>query len=118
MKDRLCSRQGWLTFMRNRGELAEGWYDPDTKRKADESAHNRPDIPQQQQEDHASNYEEDTPEIDDDRKGKDEESEDDAVGPPLPGELDRRSRAAGPAIPSMQDLELRRGQHTHLFYSP
>ena len=89
--------------MRNRGELAEGWYDPDTKRKADESAR-RPDT---HQEGHTSDYS-NPPELED-REGR-EDSEDDTFGPPLPGELDRRI-AAGPAIPSMQDLALRRGKY-------
>lgn len=89
--------------MRNRGELAEGWYDPETKRKADESAH-RPDMSRGR----ASNYE-DTEELDDQERR--DESEDDIFGPPLPGKPDTR-RAAGPVIPSVQDLELRRGKRS------
>ncbi|KAI9792821.1 MAG: hypothetical protein M1816_001553 [Peltula sp. TS41687] len=92
-----------LTFMRNRGELAEGWYEPATKRRADESAH-RSDT---NQEDHSSSSK-DAPASD--NRDRSDESEDDSFGPPLPGELDKRKTAAGPAVPSIQDLDLRRGK--------
>lgn len=91
--------------MRNRGELAEGWYEPETLRKAQASASaaastSRTDDAntQRMQEDDA-------------RSG---DLSDDDVGPALP----RGSKMAvthagserhGPAIPSLQDLELRRG---------
>ena len=91
-----------LTFVRNRGELAEGWYDPATFLKAqasaastsavaDSSAIRRP----------STNY----------TKG-DESSDDDGPGPALPnrGISSRKgNKRSGPAVPSLQDLEFQRG---------
>lgn len=84
---------------RNRGELAEGWYDPSVLRRATDNsqAHGRRiirnDSPRTSREDMSS-------------------SEDEGPGPLLPQHLqDRHAHVlrAGPAIPSMQELELKKG---------
>ena len=100
--------RAWLTYVRNRGELSEGWYDPSTLQKAVQSAQDEP-VP---------HYEEHRPErpretrrepSEEQRSGNDSES-DDEIGPTLPGQ-EGKSRAGrmGPSIPNMQDLELKRG---------
>lgn len=91
--------------MRNRGDLAEGWYEPTTKDKAD-AAHNEELFRDGDEQSIASSHHEDTEHLHGQEQGN--ESEDDTFGPPLPGELVAR-KAAGPAMPSMQDLDLRRG---------
>ncbi|KAI5202787.1 hypothetical protein E4T39_04442 [Aureobasidium subglaciale] len=93
-----------LTLTRNRGELAEGWYDPVTKEKADRAAPEArtsrrspsPDVqhrPQQQQQQHAAPNQ---------PVASHDDSEDE-YGPSLPTTLSR----VGPKIPSMQDLQYR-----------
>ena len=92
-----------LTFVRNRGELAEGWYDPATLRKAQASAASKETGSTSQ---HTNN-----------RPHKDYGSSDeDSFGPALP-EQGAASHPAhkkpGPAIPTMQDLDLRKGLSIH-----
>lgn len=100
-----------LTFVRNRGELAEGWYDPATLQKALESAaqalspagkarrrREEPMYTSVQQNNEA---------------GVDS-SDDDAIGPSLPNNdghyvVHAKSSRSGPTIPSLQDLELQQG---------
>ncbi|KAH0541427.1 hypothetical protein FGG08_004117 [Glutinoglossum americanum] len=94
-----------LTSARNHGELAEGWYDPSTKNKAQESASSfeRSDQPSGQR--RASpdyGVSENLPSV-----AEDEDSDDDVVGPALPKQRSSAKRS-GPAIPKMDDLELRR----------
>lgn len=99
--------------MRNRGELAEGWYDPATLQKAFKSA----------PEDNGSVLVEEEPQprgkliksppaqgLQRNSKEEEESDSDDSVGPTLPGQegQSRRSRV-GPSIPNMQDLELKKG---------
>ena len=92
--------------MRNVGELAEGWYDPTTLQRAQASAvdsshavgprASQPNRPEQLGSDPA-----------------DKNSDDDLVGPALPGKegaTHHKSRKSGPAIPNLQDLELQRGK--------
>ena len=100
--------RSWLTYVRNRGELSEGWYDPSTLQKAVQSAQDEPE-PQYQ------DRRPDTPrqarrEPSQERRGGDGSESDDEIGPTLPGQ-ESRSRAGrmGPSIPNMQDLELKRG---------
>jgi len=98
-----------LTYVRNRGELAEGWYDPATLHKATDSATR--DIPsrrdstcRRRSSDYGDTARRDTPKV--------ESSDDEDIGPALPGgERTSLSRGhqSGPAIPNMQDLELQRG---------
>ena len=97
-----------LTFVRNRGELAEGWYDAATLQKAVESA-TKPQYstttkrrrrPSPVYNEGLSNG------------GDPESSDDDAVGPALPNQVVKSSSNIGrhgPSIPNMQDLELQRG---------
>ena len=86
--------------MRNRGELAEGWYDPVTLRKAGASAASvRQTAPRQQ------------PSGEERQNDGNDGSDDDAVGPALPSDytLTKEGKNSGPAIPNLQDLELQRG---------
>ncbi|KAI4259130.1 MAG: hypothetical protein L6R42_004747, partial [Xanthoria sp. 1 TBL-2021] len=95
----------WKRFVGrwNRGELAEGWYDPQTLRKA-QSAANDPITPSQTSIP-ANSSQDDLIEDDDD---------DDGYGPALPSKSDQRIERArtlkqsGPSIPNIQDLELQR----------
>jgi peroxin-14 len=88
--------------------LAEGWYDPATLEKARSAAASAPG-PVKGEEQHpaivptAGDDEEEGPNDDDD--------DDDEYGPMPQYELSSRGggRAPGPAIPTMQDLELRKG---------
>ena len=88
---------------RNQGELAEGWYDPATLEKARTSvAQMQPNTRRDEsQGDKNADMNEEGPE----EEGEDEEDE---YGPVLPtgrgGGL-----SLGPTIPTMQDLELRKG---------
>ena len=102
-----------LTVMRNRGELAEGWYDPVTKRKADESTE-RPRSSRGSPGQLLAPPDNGGSLRVHDGHATEAESEDEAFGPSLP-RVSRRGREAGPAIPSLQDLELKRGQC--LYYS-
>jgi hypothetical protein len=94
--------------VRNRGELSEGWYDPSTFQRAMQSAGSQePSFTEQrrqaQDEARVRNR---------DRYGPtDSGSEsDESIGPALPGQEEKRSRRrAGPSIPNMDDLELKRG---------
>lgn len=86
--------------MRNRGELAEGWYDPVTLRKARASAASA-----------ALAAPRDEPSGEGRQDDGGDSSDDDAVGPALPGDYaaTNEGKRSGPAIPSLQDLELQRG---------
>ena len=96
-----------LTFVRNRGDLAEGWYDPATLQKAQGSAASASSIAEPERRPRGlPQYGSPT--------GAEESSEEDIVGPTLPGQhnsIHRSNKRAGPAIPNLQDLELRRGQY-------
>lgn len=110
-----------LTWRRNRGELAEGWYDPATLMKAvqaaEESKLEGPKGLKSETIEERDRREQRQKEADRDRKADREEGEssdsDESIGPALPGQ-DGRSRGSrmGPSIPGMQDLELKRGIHT------
>ncbi|KAH0548256.1 hypothetical protein GP486_008038 [Trichoglossum hirsutum] len=94
-----------LTSVRNRGELAEGWYDPSTKIKAQESASSHEGSGQPSGQRRASpdyGVAENPP-----RSTEGEDSDDDTVGPVLPNHMSTGKRS-GPAVPGMEDLELRR----------
>ncbi|OKL63145.1 hypothetical protein UA08_01600 [Talaromyces atroroseus] len=108
----------WKSFIKkwNRGELAEGWYDPATFAKAKDSLDN--ERPKSMNRDSASlsppepSGNEDSVPND---TGRDEamlEDEDDEdYGPKLPrGALTSRGLPSGPTIPNLQDLELQREQ--------
>lgn len=101
----------WLTYARNRGELAEGWYDPTTLQKARTAASDSADTKaiRRLSEPNAEDGS-------DTRDGEEESSDEDLVGPALPGQS-RSSRnlkrRAGPAGLSIEDLDLRRGDPEH-----
>lgn len=116
------SRLGhWLTLVRNRRELAEGWYDPATLQKAVASTHaydeaQRDDRSAKRQrreslDGHKPQQKQPSP-VQHAKLGLSEDSDsDDSIGPTLPGR-DHPSRTSrmGPSIPNMQDLELKRGK--------
>jgi len=88
-----------LMFVRNRGELSNGWYDPSTMQKS-LAAPPQESISSISRDDSLSHT----------RDARYEASDsDDSVGPALPGQ-ERRSKGniIGPGIPNMQDLELKR----------
>ena len=92
--------------MRNRGELAEGWYDPATLQKAKASAATH-------QEENISRKRKRGSPVYDGTGSQDEASDEDEVGPaPMGRPMQGYNRGArsGPAIPNMQDLEMRRGR--------
>ncbi|KAK2765630.1 hypothetical protein FQN54_008484 [Arachnomyces sp. PD_36] len=112
----------WKSFMGkwNRGELAEGWYDPSTLEKARSSHRATPPIrdrtrspsrtedpePSTRDESRDLSMEQDNPEGDDDE-------EDDDYGPHLPQEVAQPSRRtqsqrSGPTIPKTEDLQMKR----------
>ncbi|KAI9789203.1 MAG: hypothetical protein M1833_002451 [Piccolia ochrophora] len=90
--------------MRNRGELAAGWYEPSTLHKAqsaptiDTSARASP-AKQRGSPIYNSNP--------DEAKDEGQSDDDDLVGPTILGH-EKPNRRAGPAVPNMQDLELQR----------
>lgn len=86
--------------MRNRGELAEGWYDPVTFRKARAAAAATAQT--------APRYK---PSADGRQDDGGDSSDDDTLGPALPGDYiaTKEGKRSGPAIPNLQDLELQRG---------
>jgi len=98
-----------LTFVRNRGELAEGWYDPAALQKATNSGIR--DIPPKR----GSTGKRVLPNYENVPRGESqdvESSDNDDLGPALPNHDGRsliRGDRSGPAIPNMQDLELQRG---------
>jgi hypothetical protein len=91
-----------LTRLRNHGELAEGWYDPATKAKADDRVRARAKAG-------SINHHRRPPEDRDSYKtsqDNDQDSDVDEFGPALPDQVDQRARA-GPVMPSGHDLQLR-----------
>ena len=95
-----------LTFVRNRGELAEGWYDPATLQRAQASATSETIKPKSQ------SRPRDSPSDGSPRKAE-ESSDEDVVGPSMPGgetQVYKSNKRSGPAIPNLQDLELQRGK--------
>lgn len=98
-----------LTFLRNRGELAEGWYDPSTLKKAKErSAEDPPntvevDNARQSRRRNSPDYREGGAD-----REEEEDDDDDDYGPSLPGLGKGKGRRAGPGIPNVQDLQVKR----------
>ncbi|KAK3690780.1 hypothetical protein LTR37_019002 [Vermiconidia calcicola] len=93
----------WKSFLGkwNRGELAEGWYDPETKKRADERlAEERDHRP-------SSKVSERRVEEQQGPHGppEDDEEEDDGYGPTLPS---TGGLKLGPTVPSFQDLQYKR----------
>lgn len=96
----------WKSFVGkwNRGELAEGWYDPATLHKAQASAALNTVNTERQ------SRPRDSPSYGSPRR-EEESSDEDVVGPTMPrGETQvyKSDKRSGPAIPNLQDLELQR----------
>ncbi|KAJ5095519.1 hypothetical protein NUU61_004875 [Penicillium alfredii] len=104
----------WKSFVRkwNRGELAEGWYDPSTLHKArDNAAQEQLAGPIRGRE--SPDYTQGRQFASEDARGSPpgDEDEDDEYGPTLPHPvLTRGAPHSGPTIPNLQDLELKRGK--------
>ncbi|KAI9864342.1 MAG: hypothetical protein M1813_003262 [Trichoglossum hirsutum] len=101
----------WKRFVDrwNRGELAEGWYDPSTKKKAQEPASSDERSGQPSGQRRASpdyGVVENLPPA-----TEGEDSDDNVVGPMLPSHRST-GRRSGPAVPRIDDLELRREMET------
>lgn len=111
-----------LILSRNRGELAEGWYDPETKSKADKSAITTDRIAQRSgrelpppssrgKREVSQTY----PEVDQaNNDNNEDDDDDDEYGPSLPSTGDK---SLGPAIPRLQDLQHRDGNCALSYYS-
>ncbi|KAL3469524.1 peroxisomal membrane anchor protein conserved region-domain-containing protein [Aspergillus californicus] len=104
----------WKSFIRkwNRGELARGWYDPATLEKAKQNhvsgRRESPDYgrrPEVQGQAEVERQRDVVPSA----IAAEDEDEDDEYGPmPSHGWSNKGCYAAGPTIPNMQDLELRK----------
>ncbi|KAL7924687.1 hypothetical protein ACQKWADRAFT_255258 [Trichoderma austrokoningii] len=106
----------WKSFVGkwNRGELAEGWYDPEMFQRILERGPPPPQQQreQQQQQQHrgrqSDSSDEEPPETRyPGRNASPDEDEDMDYGPVLPGAAASSDRRAGAAIPNKQDLALR-----------
>ena len=99
-----------LTSVRNRGELAEGWYDTATLRKAQASA--AATLEPSSSISSKTPLRRPSPSYADQHRGEAEvSSEDDVIGPTLPGKEAEQhgfGKRSGPAIPNSQDLTLRK----------
>lgn len=105
----LHQRYRVLTASRNRAELAEGWYDPVTKEKADRAASEarasrrtppHSEQPEQDQHQHKHKQQAVT-----NQPVVDHDDSEDEYGPSLPTNTGR----VGPTVPSIQDLQYRHG---------
>ncbi len=112
-----------LMQSRNKGELAEGWYDPETYQKAvadttDDSVAEPPRDARAGPEADAflDDLGRDVERRYQRRDGSDSDS-DDSVGPALPGQESSSGRRAGPSIPTMEDLALKRENETEDAYA-
>jgi hypothetical protein len=95
---------------RNRGELAEGWYDPSTLQKARQSAAAQLGPSSNVQPKSTKTSALNSGDVSTQGAVDDDSDSDDSVGPMLPGQEDRSKRKRkGPSIPNTQDLELKRG---------
>ncbi|KAL4979296.1 hypothetical protein BDW66DRAFT_111320 [Aspergillus desertorum] len=99
----------WKSFVGkwNRGELAEGWYDPATLEKARNASAVAPAPGDSYKTVREGRHQGIVPSAGD---GADEQGEgdDDEYGPMPQYDSSRGGRAPGPTIPSMQDLQLRK----------
>lgn len=99
----LPAKKHALTSARNRGEIAEGWYEPKMFEKAKAFvAGNTPALK-------VTKHEAPGPRP---LADKIERSSDDELGPALPGAISKvaaSNKRSGPTIPNLQDLELQRG---------
>ena len=94
----------WKSFLNkwNRGELAEGWYDPATKEKADRRYRSE----SERQQVKSPRAESGVPGRPTHQIGREEDDDDDGYGPALPGK--EVATKHGPSIPSFEDIQQRR----------
>ena len=98
--------------MRNRGELAEGWYDPATLQKATSSSA-KTSTPNETTRGRRASPDYGNPP--NDTHVSVESSDEDDIGPALPSTQMKhvnQTHQSGPTIPTLQDLELQRGTHS------
>ena len=100
-----------LTFVRNRGELAEGWYDPATFQKTVESTTQALFPAREVRRRRRSLVHES---VQPNHEARVDSSDDDGIGPSLPTDdshymVGAKSSRSGPTIPGLQELELQRG---------
>jgi hypothetical protein len=102
--DDLEMRSRWKRFLVkwNRGELADGWYMPETFKRASVAAESGGgvmglDVGNLRQSSRDGKQEEES-----------EDEEEDEYGPKLPGAVSSIAKPRGPDVPRLQDLELRR----------
>ncbi|GIZ46016.1 hypothetical protein CKM354_000915900 [Cercospora kikuchii] len=104
-------RGRWKSFLGkwNRGELAEGWYDPEARWRAEDRWKNRPTVNERDRAElvtqmdapiHPRPLQVGVSGVEDAQ----EDSDEDGFGPALP---DRECRTLGASIPSLQDLQHR-----------
>ncbi|ORY14339.1 hypothetical protein BCR34DRAFT_479758 [Clohesyomyces aquaticus] len=96
-------RGRWKSFVGrwNRGDLAEGWYDPATLQKAGQTASSQPRRPTPPSKPRDSPERASAPAPAD----ADPDSDDDEIGPAPPRDISLRR--AGPAVPRLDDLQYR-----------
>jgi hypothetical protein len=94
----------WKSFLNkwNRGELAEGWYDPATKTKADSRSAEEYDPKMSKNPGHARDVAKQR------HNHSSNDFDDDDYGPALPSK--EATRKLGPAVPNFQDIQQRREQ--------
>ncbi|KAI9678895.1 MAG: hypothetical protein M1829_001880 [Trizodia sp. TS-e1964] len=102
------ARGRWKSFVGrwNRGDLAEGWYDPSTRLKALESAAVNEAEPLRRRR-NSPNYENVQGADSDHEENQSTEDDNGEVGPTIPRH-NHSGRKLGPNIPNTQDLELQR----------
>lgn len=91
-------------MVRNRGEIAEGWYEPKMYEKPEAFVTGNP--PAVKMTKHGVSGPQ--PLAD----GTEQSSDEDEMGPALPGAISKvaaSNKRSGPAIPNLQDLGLQRG---------
>lgn len=91
-------------------DLAEGWYDPATKQKADQQAAREP-LPAR----FVNSFEQQPQESEELANDGSIQADDYEVGPAAPSYAGSMSRS-GPSAPNRQDLQYRDGKKVHAFY--
>jgi hypothetical protein len=98
----------WKSFLGkwNRGELAEGWYDPKTKQRTDNATANERLSEREPRHSPGYEYKQRASGVNDGpHRDQEEDSENDEFGPAPPIQ-NQSSAKAGPTVPNAQDLEL------------
>ncbi|KAF2209438.1 hypothetical protein CERZMDRAFT_46969 [Cercospora zeae-maydis SCOH1-5] len=103
-------RGRWKSFLGkwNRGDLAEGWYDPEAKWRAEDRWKNRPPRDERDSRDLMTRQDASIatsqPPVEHNQEDDHEDTDDDGYGPAPPS---KESRTVGASIPSLQDLQHR-----------